>query len=409
MRFSLRRSALASAVLGMTAALVGCSENGGDAENAPSEATVTGDADTGSTAEPDEPSRTTSATEPPAEPAPATGTPVSATDLVTGLTSPWGLLVMRDGTMLVSERDTTQIKRVPAQGGRAEVVATVADARPAGEGGLLGLATTPDESRVFVYFTSETDNRIVSMSWDGRRLGEPQLVFDGIPHGDGDRHEGGRMVVGPDGLLYVSTGETGDTPEMAQDPDLLGGKILRLTLDGEPAPGNPFGDAIYSLGHRNIEGLAFDDRGRLWASEFGDQTWDELNLITPGGNYGWPEVEGSSDREEFVNPAVVWRTENASPAGVAFWEGSLWMAGLRGETLWEVPLAPGEAGSAQDPGAAVQQPVPHLQGELGRLRTVEPAADGEGLLLATSNTDGRGDPAADDDRILRVVRDEDAG
>lgn len=404
MRPSLRRSALASAALGMAAALSSCGE---DAENSPSEATVTGDAEP-APAEPEEPASSQPATpETSRTPQPETGTPVSASDLVTGLTSPWGLLVMRDGTMLVSERDTTEIKRVPAGGGTAEVVATVSDARPAGEGGLLGLATTPDESRVFVYYTSETDNRIVSMSWDGRRLGEPQVVLDGIPHGDGDRHEGGRMVVGPDDLLYVTTGETGDTPEMAQDPDQLGGKILRLTLDGEPAPGNPFGDAIYSLGHRNIEGLAFDDRGRLWASEFGDQTWDELNLITPGGNYGWPEVEGSSDRDEFVDPAVVWRTENASPAGVAFWEGSLWMAGLRGETLWEVPLAPGDAGSPEDPGAAVEQPVPHLQGELGRLRTVEVAADGEGLLLATSNTDGRGEPAADDDRILRVVRDGD--
>ena len=317
-----------------------------------------------------------------------------AADLVTGLTSPWGLIAFDDGSLLLSERDTTEIKLVPPGGGRAETVATIEEARPAGEGGLLGLATTPDEDRVLAYYTSETDNRVVSMTWDGSRLGPPEVILEGIPHGDGDRHEGGGLVVGPDGLLYVSTGETGDTPEIAQDQDSLGGKVLRVTLEGRPAPGNPFGTAVYSLGHRNVEGLAFDDQGRLWASEFGDSTWDELNLIEAGNNYGWPEVEGSSDREEFTNPAVVWRTEQNSPAGLGFWDGSLWMAGLRGQTLWEIPLDR----------EGTREPVAHLVGELGRLRIVERAADGGSLLLGTSNTDGRGEPSDGDDRLLSVTR-----
>ena len=136
----------------------------------------------------------------------------------------------------------------------------------------------------------------------------------------------------PMAISTVGTGETGDTG-LAQDKTSLGGKILRITTDGKPAAGNPFGNEVFSYGHRNVEGLAFDDQGRLWASEFGEQTWDELNLITKGGNYGWPEVEGSGQVAGMINPKVVWSTAEASPSGLAFWRGSLWMAALRGARL----------------------------------------------------------------------------
>jgi glucose/arabinose dehydrogenase len=380
------RHLLAVAAVGAVV-LAGCSD---EPESSPDEDTLTG-----SPSAAESPPPSASATEPSSPSSTATGSgDLRARDLVTGLTSPWGLVVFDDGSMLLSERDTTDIKLVPAGGGDPTVVATIDEAVPEGEAGLLGLATTAAEDQVLVYYTAADDNRIAAMTWDGRRLGVPRVIFDGIPNGDGNRHEGGRLVVGPDNLLYVATGETGNTPELAQDRDSLAGKILRLTLAGDPAPDNPFDSAVYSWGHRNVEGLAFDDRGRLWASEFGDSAWDELNLIEPGRNYGWPEVEGSSDRDEFVNPVAVWRPENNSPSGLTFWEGSLWMAGLRGETLWEIPLAGGEA----------RRPVPHFEGEHGRLRTVEVAADGSALLLATSNTDGRGDPSGDDDRLLRVTR-----
>jgi glucose/arabinose dehydrogenase len=374
------RHLLAVAAVGAVV-LTGCSD---DPDNEPSDDTVTSSPDATQTE-----SEPTS--QPPGTPEPG---PVHAEDLVTGLTSPWGLVAFDDGSILVSERDTTDIKLIPAGGGEPKVVATIDEAIPEGEAGLLGLATTAAEDRVFVYYTAADDNRIATMTWDGRRLGEPEVIFDGIPNGAGNRHEGGRLAVGPDDLLYVTTGETGDTPELAQDRDSLGGKILRLTLDGKPAPDNPFGTAVYSWGHRNVEGITFDDRGRLWASEFGDSTWDELNLIEPGSNYGWPEVEGSGDNGEFVNPVAVWKPENNSPSGVAYWEGSLWMAGLRGETLWEIPLEGKQAG----------EPVPHFQGDYGRLRTVEVTADGSGLLLGTSNTDGRGQPNDGDDRLLLVTR-----
>ena len=325
--------------------LSGC---GGDPDNAPSDDTRTSSPETTPTDSAPPPSSS------PSTPA-AAGGEVRGDDLVTGLTSPWGLVAFADGSLLISERDTTDIKLVPAGGGDPTVVATITEALPEGEAGLLGLATTAAEDQVFVYYTADDDNRIATMAWNGRRLGEPTVIFDGIPNGDGNRHEGGRLAVGPDELLYVATGETGVAPELAQDRDSLAGKILRLTLDGRPAPGNPFDTAVYTWGHRNVEGLAFDDRGRLWASEFGDSTWDELNLIEAGGNYGWPEVEGSSARDEFVNPAAVWKPENNSPSGLTFWEGSLWMAGLRGETLWEIPLdGNGKAG----------QPVPHFEGRV---------------------------------------------
>jgi aldose sugar dehydrogenase len=314
---------------------------------------------------------------------------LSAADLATGLDVPWGVVPLDDGSTLVGERDTGTIRRVGSAG--TVTLRTLADVRPGGEGGLLGLTMAPGGDRLFAYFTADRDNRIEAMSWDGTQLGPPQPVFTGIPKGS--IHNGGRMAIGPDGFLYVGTGETGQR-DLAQDRGSLGGKILRLTLAGRPAPGNPFDSAVWSYGHRNVQGLAFDARGRLWASEFGQNTWDELNLITPGGNYGWPAVEGTGGGETLIDPQVVWRTGDASPSGLAFWQGELWMASLRGARLWQIPIADGTAG----------QPVEHFTGDYGRLRSVVPTADDSALLVSTNNTDGRGRPRAGDDRILRITR-----
>ena len=312
-----------------------------------------------------------------------------AREIVSDLQAPWGLVALKDGTFLISERDTREIVRI--RSGSTSRVRTIDEADPAGEGGLLGLAITEDEKTVFAYYTAANDNRIVSMSWDGRDLGAPKVILRGIPKGF--RHNGGRMIIGPDGYLYVGTGESGDG-SLSQDKDSLGGKILRLRVDGRPAPGNPFGNEVFSYGHRNVQGLAFDADGRLWASEFGQQAWDELNLIRGGANYGWPEVEGSGTVKGMTNPKVVWRTDDASPSGLAYWQGALWMAGLRGERLWEIPLD----------GASTRDPIAHFRGDYGRLRTVVVAHDGNSLLLSSSNTDGRGDPSRDDDRLFRVTR-----
>jgi glucose/arabinose dehydrogenase len=312
-----------------------------------------------------------------------------AREIVADLVTPWGLVTLEDGSFLISERDTGKILRV--RNDSTSLVRTIDEASPAGEGGLLGLAVTKDEKTVFAYYTAANDNRIVSMSWDGRDLGAPKVILRGIPKGF--IHNGGRMVIGPDDYLYVGTGESGEG-SLAQDKDSLGGKILRLRVDGRPAPGNPFDNEVFSYGHRNVQGLAFDADGRLWASEFGQQTWDELNLIREGANYGWPEVEGSGKVKGMTNPKVVWRTRDASPSGLAYWQGELWMAGLRGERLWEIPLD----------GSSTRDPIAHFRGDYGRLRTVVVARDGSSLLLSNSNTDGRGDPSPHDDRLFRVTR-----
>jgi glucose/arabinose dehydrogenase len=312
-----------------------------------------------------------------------------AREIASDLKAPWGLVPLKDGSFLINERDARKIIRV--RDGSTSTVRTIDEADPAGEGGLLGLAITPDEKTVFAYYTAADDNRIVSMSWDGRDLGSPKVILKDIPKGF--VHNGGRMVIGPDGYLYVGTGESG-SGRLSQDKDSLGGKILRLRLDGRPAPDNPFDNEVFSYGHRNVQGLAFDDAGRLWASEFGQQTWDELNLIKKGADYGWPEVEGSGNVKGMTNPKVVWRTNDASPSGLAYWQGDLWMAGLRGQRLWQIPLDGTKAGD----------PVAHFRGDYGRLRTVAVAIDGNSLLLTNSNTDGRGDPASEDDRLFRITR-----
>ncbi len=322
-----------------------------------------------------------------------TGTPRVVGEAATGLAVPWGLGFLPDGRAVVTERDTRRVLLVDRDPSDVEVAGTLEAAAPQGEAGLLGVAVSPDFDRdrtLYFYLTTAEDNRIVRAVLDeGDRLGEPEVVLPGIPNGF--IHDGGRLAFGPDGFLYASTGETGE-PELAQDRGSLGGKILRITTDGDPAPGNPDPDSpIWSLGHRNVQGLAFDDRGRLWASEFGQSTFDELNLIRPGGNYGWPEAEGRDGSTSFVNPRVVWSTDEASPSGLAFAEDHLWLAALRGTRLWRIEIDDGDVGKVRD----------FFVGDHGRLRTVVVAPDGL-LWVTTSNRDGRGEPAETDDRILVV-------
>lgn len=340
------------------------------------------------------------ASSPTADAPPAKGSAKVTRTLATGLKSPWGLAPLPGGDLLVSSRDEGTLTRIDGDSGKTTEVGSVTGVAPGGEGGLMGIALSPSyasDHLVYAYFTTESDNRIARVLYDekkpaGQQLGAPDTVFKGIPKGM--IHNGGRIAFGPDKMLYAGTGETGDKG-LAQDKKSLGGKILRLTPEGEPAPGNPFGDdsPVYSYGHRNVQGLAWDEDKRLWAAEFGQDTWDELNQIKAGGNYGWPEVEGKGGSGEgFHDPVAQWKTKDASPSGIAYAKGSIWMAGLRGERLWRIPLRGTEASA---------RPQAFLQGEYGRLRTVVAAGQGR-LWLVTSETDSRGTPEKGDDKVLEV-------
>lgn len=368
--------------------LAGCSQGGSEVEY-DVEATPT---PTPTTASPTP--TPTPTTAPPSSSAAVTNRPPKVVETIaTGLAAPWGLDFLPDGDAIVTERDTRRVLRIgAAKPHRVTELGTVDAAAPQGEAGLLGLVVSPtfaEDRQVYLYVSTAEDNRVVRTTLEGDSLGTLEPILTGIPNGF--RHDGGRMVFGPDGHLYVSTGEIGE-PERAQDRDDLGGKILRITADGDPAPGNPFGTPVWSWGHRNVQGLAFVG-DQLWASEFGDSTFDELNRIVAGDNYGWPRVEGKGGTDQgFTDPQVTWDTDEASPSGLAYAGGHLWLAALKGERLWRVDVAGERASNAQ----------PYFVGDYGRMRTVEVAPDGN-LWLMTSNRDGRIEPGPGDDRIL-VIR-----
>jgi glucose/arabinose dehydrogenase len=333
----------------------------------------------------------------------------SVSDVATGLPVPWGIAFLPDGRAVVTLRDEARLVLVAPDGTVTPVVGPGADevhasTRPAGEGGLLGVAVLPGATAVSadlaIYQTTVDDNRIVRATLSGSTLGAARAILTGIPQGS--IHNGGRLAVGPDGLLYVGTGETGDRP-LAQDPASLGGKVLRITPDGAPAPGNPDPRSpVWNTGHRNVQGIGFAADGRVLASEFGQDTWDELNVLVGGGTYGWPTVEGTGGAGRgFVDPLVVWPTDEASPSGIAVTADAVYLAALRGERLWRVPLHPLPPGAAPTDPAGVGAPQVVLDG-YGRLRAVVVAPDGS-LWVLTNNTDGRGTPRAGDDRILRVA------
>lgn len=373
--------------------------------------------------------RATPATSTPAGSAPARSTPTAPASearpvspvgdpvvIASGLAAPWSVLRLPDATLngatLISERDSTLVRELLADGGLRDA-GLVADARPSGEGGLLGLAFLADSAApggsgwVYAYFTSTSDNRIERMPLLGARanltLGEPEPVLAGIPRAG--NHDGGRIAFGPDGLLYATTGDAGNT-ENAQDLGSLGGKILRMTPTGAVPSGaqaNPFDTLVFSYGHRNPQGIAWDSAGTLWASEFGQNTWDELNRIEPGGNYGWPIVEGvagSGGDPDFLDPVRQWATSEASPSGIAIVSDTLFMTGLRGARLWRVDLRTVAATAAANDPSTVTVDAWFVN-SYGRLRDIVPGP-ADTLWFISNNTDGRGDPAADDDRLYQV-------
>ncbi|MPY51098.1 PQQ-dependent sugar dehydrogenase [Streptomyces acidicola] len=321
------------------------------------------------------------------------------TELTTGLDAPWGLTFLPDGSALVSERITGEILRVPADGGDARTVGVVPDVNATSEGGLLGIVASPDfadDRTVYASVSGASENRIVALTIaaDYDALALKRVLLEGIQ--TADRHHGGRMVIGPDGHLWIGTGDAFE-PENAADDNSLNGKILRIATDGSVPRDNPKDSPVYSSGHRNVQGITFGPDDTAYASELGHRTWDEVNVLRAGADYGWPESEGTQGSAGEEPIAVIHPPpDDASLSGVAYAEGSLWIGALGGQRLWQLPV---------DGQASTAEPIAYYQGEYGRIRTVEVAPDGS-LWIITSNTDGATwggtDPRSGDDRILRI-------
>lgn len=312
------------------------------------------------------------------------------TTIATGLDVPWAIVFLPDQSILVSER-VGRVKLI--KDGKVSQVATIPEVRQSGESGLHGITLHPDFEKnkfVYLYYTysnsgNESRNRVSRYTFKDNNFSDPQIIVDNIP--GAIFHDGGRVKFGPDKYLYITTGDA-QQPSLSQDRNSLAGKILRVTDEGKPAPNNPFGSMIYSYGHRNPQGITWDENGDLWETEHGDSTTDELNIIMPGKNYGWPEIRGDQFRDNMIQPILQSGNDTWAPTDIAFLNGSLYFGGLRGQTLYKV-------------NPQTKEKKEYLKGELGRIRETIVGPDGM-LYITTSNRDSRGKPSSDDDKIIRV-------
>lgn len=328
---------------------------------------------------------------------PALATIASVTEITRDLEQPWGLTFLPDGTALVTSRDTGDIRRVDPETGQHHSVGILSGVTARNDSGLLGIAASPhfaEDRLAYVYVSTEGENRVETLRFadDLSTFERVGTLLDGIALGGG--HQGGRLSFDSENHLWITTGDANDL-DLPPDPDSLSGKLLRIHPDGSIPAGNPFGTPVFSTGHRNPQGITFGPDGSVYASEFGASRQDEVNVIVAGQDYGWPESEGLIGGTG-TPPIFTFGPREASPSGIAYAQGSLWMAALRGQRLWQLPV---------ENGVPTGEPISHFEGTFGRLRTVAVAPDGA-LWIITSETDGFGwagaTPTDGDDRILRV-------
>ena len=308
---------------------------------------------------------------------------------------PWAVAFLPDGDLLVTERPGT-LRRIGAN----KHVYKIEGVHHVGEGGLLGMALHPNFKEnhfIYLYLTtagaSDVNNRVERYRLENDMLLDRKIILEGIP--GAVYHDGGRIAFGPDRFLYITTGDSGKS-DLAQDTHSLAGKILRVGDDGSIPKDNPFGNAVWSYGHRNVQGIAWDDKGRLWATEHGRSGvlsgLDELNLIEKGKNYGWPVIQGDEARVGMETPvAQSGSDETWAPAGALFWDGSIFFGGLRGEAIYEAHII----------GDRKVSLTINFHNQFGRIRDAVLGPD-HAFYITTSNTDGRGTPKAGDDKIIRI-------
>ncbi|MEU8635457.1 PQQ-dependent sugar dehydrogenase [Amycolatopsis sp. NPDC048633] len=323
----------------------------------------------------------------------------AVTQIATDTDIPWGLVTLPDGTILYTRRDAHDIVHLnPATGAKTSVGTVPGVDNTDGEGGLLGLAvatTFASDHWLYIMHTSPSDNRIVRIKLADDKLdtASEQVLLSGLLRNK--FHNGGRLRFGPDGKLYASTGDA-QNGDNAQNKASLNGKVLRLNPDGSVPSDNPFGNQVWSYGHRNPQGLAFDSQGRLWEQEFGNAVLDETNLITKGGNYGWPACEGTSGTcgtAGFIAPKRTYSTADGSCSGIAIVRDVLYVACERGTRMYREVISGSDLTNVQA----------YFNGTYGRLRTVEPAPDGGLWLTTTNNGDKDSIPDNSNEKIFHVA------
>lgn len=307
------------------------------------------------------------------------------------LSIPWALAFLPDKRLLVTEREG-KIKIV--DDGEIIEIAEI-NVHSEGEGGLHGIAIDPEfenNNYIYIYYTTSSTgdnstNRVARYTFSNNLLTDETVILDNIP---GARvHDGGRIKFGPDGYLYITTGDAAN-PSLSQNRDSLAGKILRVDTKGNPASQNPFGNLAYSYGHRNPQGIAWDDKNQLFATEHGNSATDEFNLIEIGKNYGWPTITGSEKGSGMQTPLIQSSNNTWAPAGLAYVNEKFYFGGLRGNALYQIEIINGEYMLTE-----------YFKGEFGRIRDVVKGPDNM-LYITTSNRDGRGIPSKNDDKIIRI-------